>query len=74
MERYFLIFYTGNIQPSGQQIGHLTHISYNGKYPNANGIVEWLKEQNPQTQQFVITNLIELNKDDFEHWTNQVVG
>lgn len=69
MERYFLIFYTGNLISSGQQIGHMTHISKDGRHPNAKQVVEWLKEQNPKTENFVITNLIELSESDFNDWS-----
>ena len=69
MARYFLIFYIGSLKTTGQQIGHMTHVSKNGKYPNAKQVVEWLKEQNPETLTFVITNLIELSETDFNNWS-----
>jgi len=69
MERYFLIFYTGSLDTGGQQLGYMTSVIKNGNFVNAKDIVKWLKEQNPTTTNFVITNLIELSKSDFETWS-----
>lgn len=69
MDRYFLIFYTGSLIGGGEKIGHLNHTNKDGNFPNLSGIREWLKGEHQDTSNFVITNIIELSKDDFEQWT-----
>ncbi len=69
MERYFLIFYRAKLISNGQQIGHLTHVSSYGRYPNCKNIIEWLKQKNPNSENIVITNLIEVNESDFKDWS-----
>lgn len=65
--RYFIVAYIGT-HPMGKLTG-LVDITTNGQYLNRALTIENIKEQNSELSSVVITNVIEMTKEDFDSWS-----
>ena len=67
--RYFSVIYMGQ-HSLGRLIGSLD-ITTNGQYINRILTMENIKTANSELNDIVITNVIEMTKDDFDSWTDK---
>lgn len=70
--RYFIVFYKakfeGQIMLSDGQIN--MDVKGDNPYLNRDRCFEIIKEQNPKIKELIITNFIEVSKDDYVTWSS----
>lgn len=66
--RYFIVMYIASV-PKGQLHGELD-IRTKNYYLNKALTVENIKEGSPDISAVVITNIVEINKKEWEEWTS----
>lgn len=64
--RYFLIFYIGNV-PNGKVTGYM-NFTTDGCYLNKLKTIEQIKEANKNLTEIVITNIVEMSESDSKDW------
>lgn len=67
--RYFIVFYLGLIR-NGETTGHINFITWDNRYINSKDTIDFLKKKHSFTH-VVITNIIELSKQDYEDWCSE---
>jgi len=73
-KRYFIVFYAGLIltkQGKVQMQGQSTLSTYDNRYLNRIRTIDILKKDNALSQ-VIITNIIELSKDDYRAWIEDI--
>lgn len=75
-ERYFIVMYAFlAVQRfliwdiSTYRCGHITLSTNDGKYINLEKLIPLIKKDLKNAQAIVITNIIELNQQDYQSWT-----
>ena len=74
LKRYFLVAYMYQLDNVTTGQGQVSIISRNGNYLNISDLVEALNEEEDlgwdgKVKQFVLLNVLELNKRDFRYYT-----
>ena len=67
--RYFIVFYIGNV-PNGRITGYIDFTTYEGSYLNKAMTLIQISKHNSEIKDVVLTNIIELNENDFHEWTS----
>ena len=69
INRYFLVAYIGT-HPLGKLTGFVD-VTTKGQYLNRRFTIENIKELNKELSDIVITNIIEITKEDFNSWNEK---
>ena len=62
-ERYFIVFYKTDVNQGGMDI-----IQKDGNYINYSQTIKDIKNSVKNAKETIITNIIELNQQDYESW------